>query len=748
MRSAASSRCTPSCCRWSKPHGVAVIDRLEATLTLDRPVSSVKQVSAARERVLSSRGIRTVRDLVCEYPFRYVDLSQVATVVGSTIGKACTIAGEIYRIESKRTRRRNLGLVEITLVDGTGTLMVACFNQPWLENQYREGDRIAVAGKVEFNYGFKRMTNPYIERIDDLGMASGQIIPVHHASEKLKTGHMRAIVRNALELVRGMDDPLPLELRRKYRLMSRGCALRCIQEPQEMAEVAQARRRLAYEELLFLELQLMMNARERSAGKAPATHIVDGVFVAALEATLPFALTDEQRVARDELLAVMGAERQANHLLLGDVGTGKTAVALFGLAAAADTGMQAMMMAPTEVLATQYATGLGPLLDAVGIPWALLTGSTAAEERSRIVASAAAGDLAVLFGTHALLEPDVHMPRLSFVVIDEQQRFGVEQRAALVAKGDCPDVLSLTATPIPRSLALAVYGDMTLSYLTQRPRNMAGTRTRVFDREQAGDAYEVALQAVRAGHQAYVVCPLVGVKREEPKGSRKRDDDPLLGGENDDEVLAPDAIALESDADFAGLDTRAAEDHARLLQRNVFTDYRVGVLHGKLSADEKRRVMEAFRAREIDVLVATTVIEVGVDVPNATVMVIEDADRFGLAQLHQLRGRVGRGEAPGEVCLVSGSRAPIAIRRLEAMERIQDGFKLSEYDLSLRREGDILGNRQHGASTLKLVNVMRDRNIIEAAHADAAALLEADPDLSLPDHAALRRELRIVMRQG
>ena len=309
-------------------------------------------------------------------------------------------------------------------------------------------------------------------------------------------------------------------------------------------------------------------------------------------------------------------------------------------------------------------------------------------------------------------------------------------------------MLSLTATPIPRSLALAVYGDMTLSYLTQRPRNMAGTRTRVFDREQAGDAYEVALQAVREGHQAYVVCPLVGVKREDAKGSRKREDDPLLGGENDDEVLAPDAIALESDADFTGLDTRAAEDHARMLQRNVFTDYRVGVLHGKLSAEEKRRVMEAFRAREIDVLVATTVIEVGVDVPNATVMVIEDADRFGLAQLHQLRGRVGRGEAAGEVCLISGSRAPIAIRRLEAMERIQDGFKLSEYDLSLRREGDILGNRQHGASTLKLVNVMRDRNIIEAAHADAAAILEADPDLSSPDHAALRRELRIVMTRS
>ena len=270
-----------------------MVDRLEATLALDRPVSSVKQVSAAREKLLRARGIDTVRDLVTEYPFRYVDLSRTATVVGAPIGDACTIAGAIYKIESKYTRRRNLSLVEITLVDDTGTLMVACFNQPWLVNQYHGGDRIAVAGKVEFNYGFKRMTNPYMEKLEADQVASGQIIPVHHASEKLKAGQMRAIVRNALDLTQGVDDPLPLELRRKYRLFSRGSAWRCIHEPQSMDEVAQARRRLVYEELLMLELQLMMRAAERSAGKHPATHIVDGVYVAALDAALPFTLTDK-----------------------------------------------------------------------------------------------------------------------------------------------------------------------------------------------------------------------------------------------------------------------------------------------------------------------------------------------------------------------------------------------------------------------------------------------------------------------
>ena len=267
-----------------------MVDRLDATLTLDRPVSSVKQVSAARERVLSSRGIHTVRDLVTEYPFRYVDLSRVSDVRSAPIGQACTIVGTIHKIESKYTRRRSLSLVEITLVDGTGTCVIACFNQPWLVNQYHGADRIAVAGTVEFNYGFKRMTNPYIEHLEEGQEATGQIIPVHHASEKLKTGQMRGIVRNALELVRGLDDPLPLELRRKYRLMSRGSALRCIQQPKTMDEVAQARRRLAYEELLFLQLQLMVQARERSAGKDPSCHIVDGVYVAALEAALPFEI--------------------------------------------------------------------------------------------------------------------------------------------------------------------------------------------------------------------------------------------------------------------------------------------------------------------------------------------------------------------------------------------------------------------------------------------------------------------------
>lgn len=700
-------------------------------------------VSPARDRILSSWGVETIRDLLELYPFRYIDLSLTSTVSKATPGTNCTIAGSVYRIDSKRTRRRALSLTEITVVDESGTLMVSCFNQPWLTRQYREGDRVAVAGRLEFSYGFKRMTNPHIEKLTADEQAQGRVIPVYHAASKLKTGQLAAIAREALRLVQGCDDPLPLELRRKYRLMSRASAFRCIHAPQDMTQARAARRRLAYEELLLLELRLKMRSLGRGLHHAPASHIIGGLYVAAVEAALPFALTAEQRQARDELFREMASARPANHLLLGDVGTGKTAVALFGLAAVADTGMQAMMMAPTELLAQQHAQSLGSILDAVGISWALLTGSTRAEERARIVRQAAAGDLVILFGTHALLEPDVVMPRLSFVVIDEQQRFGVAQREALIGKGDCPDILSLTATPIPRSLALAVYGDMTLSYLRRRPHNLAGVRTRVFDRDAVFEAYGIALSALKEGNQVFVVCPLVGMpsQSEEEEGGGSS-----YARENDDEHLAFEAVAIESEADFDALDIHAVETHTRALKRNVFADYRVGVLHGQLSSEKKREVMDAFREHRIDVLVATTVIEVGVDVPNATVMIVEDADRFGLAQLHQLRGRVGRGAKPGEVCLISGSRVPLAMRRLSAMERIQDGFELSEYDLSLRREGDILGNRQHGASELKLVNIVRDRAMIEAAHADAEEMLAHDPELQEDRHLALRRELRRLDR--
>ncbi len=716
-------------------------DRLAASLAFDDPVSRVRAVSAARATALGKLGITTVRQLLCHFPHRYIDLSRVATIAAAPIGSACTIVGHVHEAKLKRPKPR-LTLVETTLVDETGTCIITCFRQPWLADRLKPGMRIAVSGELAFNYGFKRMTNPFIEIIDDDGKEPhGMVVPVHGATGSLSTAWMRRLTANALEHCCGLEDPMPATLRRRYRLCSRQAALRMIHRPESMDEVHQARRRLVYEEVLMLEIQLMQaDALNGQKGQATA-HCIDGPHREALRAALPFALTDDQQQAIDQISQQLAAPRRAHHMLLGDVGSGKTVVAAFALSAAADTGTQAAMMAPTEVLAAQYASSLGPLLDAAQISWGLLTASTPPDERARLLQQTADGSLCVLFGTHALLEPQVVFARCSVVVIDEQQRFGVSQREALAAKGAEADILSMTATPIPRSLALTLFGNMTLSYLRGLPGHAAGRSTKVLPRTARGEAYGMACDRLEAGQQVFVVCPLVG----RPASAEEDRED----GASQEADYAFSSIAIESQDDLVqGDDAKAAIEQARFLQDKTFAAYKVGLLHGRMSGDQKRQVMQDFRDGSIDVLVATTVIEVGIDVPNATVMIIEDADRFGLSQLHQLRGRVGRGSHAGQVYLVSGSKAPMALERLAAMERTEDGFELAEYDLSLRREGDILGNRQHGTSSLKLVNVIRDAAVIQAAHDDAADIMQVDPSLRQPENRALSREMARTFEQA
>lgn len=722
--------------------GTREIDRTKASLALDAPVTSVRLVSPKRAQALGKLNISTVRDLACNYPRRYIDMSRVATIADARIGETCTIKARVHEVKVKRPKPRVV-LAEVTIVDDTGTLIITAFSQPWLADQLKPGGAVAVSGEVAFNYGFKRMTNPYIEQLEGAGEDfHGMIVPVHPLTGAIKAGMMRRLVGNALEEVAGVIDPLPLALRAKYRLMSRNSALNCIHFPHTMDEQRQARRRLAYEEVLLLELMLMREGSTRSDGRTAVSHVVDGPCVAALAAAVPFELTGEQQQARDDIFARMAAPHAANHMLLGDVGTGKTIVAAFALAAAADTGGQALFMAPTEILARQHAQSLGPLLDASGVTWDILTGSTAADERADMIQRAASGQVSVLFGTHALLEDDVRCANCTLVVIDEQQRFGVDQRAALLDKGECPDALYLTATPIPRTLALALFGNLSLSYIKERPRASAPRKTFLHTLADKGIAYDAAQAALSRGEQVYVVCPLVGEKAPDDAEGKKP------ASRDEEDVYEFDRIAIEDEHDMTGANASAAEAEAAFLQSKVFVDARVGLVHGKLPAAEKQEVMNQFRAGEIGVLVATTVIEVGVDVPNATVMIVEDADRFGLSQLHQLRGRVGRGSLPGEVHLVSGTKNEKALERLAAMERTDDGFELASYDLSLRREGDILGNRQHGASLLKLVNVVRDGKLIEAAHADAQAILEEDPQLASAQYRALAREARIVYKRA
>ena len=710
-------------------------DRIAATLALDEPVERVSMVSPTRATTLHKMGIQTVRDLVYHRPRRYVDLSAVATIAAAPIGQTCTIVGTIDKIQLKKPRY-NLSLVEIGLVDGTGVIMVTAFRQPWLMKSLEAGMRIAIAGKVEFNFGFKRMTNPLIDVLESEETAAGKVLAIHPATEKLSATMIRRLVGNALDYCEGLLDFLPLSLRQKYSLMSQGDALRCLHFPKTMEEKRQAFRRLSYEEVLLLQVHMIDESRKRSLGFVPVIHEIEGEKLRALAAALPFELTDEQVKARDEILGHLHETAVMNHMLLGDVGTGKTVVAAFALAAAADTGTQAFLMAPTEVLAQQHAKTLGPLLEAAGITWGLLTGSTSEKDREPLLAGFASGEICVLIGTHALLEDRVAPARLSLAIIDEQQRFGVDQRAQLLAKGDAPDALFLTATPIPRTLALALYGNLTLSYIAKRPHALASRSTKVYPKAQRAKAFDAAREALKRGEQVYVVCPLIE-KSERGGGSDALDGD----------AEAASAAVIYSDDDFVTTDVAAATKMASWLKGSVFPDCEVELLHGKMKSADKSKVMARFQSGEAQVLVATTVIEVGVDVPNATVMIIEDADRFGLSQLHQLRGRVGRGEKDAQVFLVASTKEAKTLQRLRALETTDDGFALAALDLELRQEGDILGSRQHGESRLRFTNVIENEGLINACHRDALEILDNDPTLSEPDHEALARELRLRFRQ-
>ena len=706
--------------------------RLVRTDVLQEDVARLKYVSGTREEALRRLGIETVEDLLLHVPRRYLDFSHARTVEDAPIGEVCTIVGTVDRVGNKATRNRGLTVTEVYLIDDTGVLQVAFFKQPWLSRELSVGDRLAVMGKVDFAYGFKQMSSPQFEKLD-AGDAAGSILPVHAVCEGISRAWMRRIVSGALEAAGQFADPLPARIRARRHLMDLSRAYRCIHFPHAMPEVDAARRRLAYDELLYLQLALRLRNDPGLLDVEPFAHR-QGAHVEALRAALPFSLTDEQERAVSEILADMAdGEHVMNRLLLGDVGTGKTVVACFALASAADTGTQACVMAPTGVLAQQYAVKAGPLLDAAGVPWALLTGATPAGERAQTCGRLAEGSLTVLFGTQAVLSDDVVFSRLSLVVIDEQHRFGVGQRNALRAKGPGADLLVMTATPIPRTLALSVYGDLETSVIRERPVAGAGVSTKVVDAADRDLAFTAVREALAEGHQAYVICPLVSAQ------------DP------GDEL--EDVPGIERDAD--GRESRPAHLHDVATEadevRRAIPGAAVGVLHGRMAAREKDAAIDAFRSGQTQVLVATTVVEVGVDVPNATVMVIENGERFGLATLHQLRGRVGRGSVSGR-CLVMteakrsrGSRSP-SIERLEALEGTSDGFALAEMDLRLRHEGEILGLRQSGGVSLRFVDLDADTDIVEAAHEDAEELLRYAPTLSSTATMPLRHE--VVKRYG
>jgi len=662
-------------------------------------------VDRRRADALGSLGVRTIGDLVRHYPFRYLDLSTVSDMRTVPAGAEATVVGRVHDIKVKHPRPR-LSITEIALVDGTGALIGVWFNQPYMASRFRVGERVAFAGQVTFDYGLKQMRNPFVERLDEeaAGPEIARILPVHHATEGLSTNWTRRLVTEALRVAGDVPDPLPVALRLRHGLESLRSALQNIHFPASAEDAQRARRRLAYDELLAVQIAMALRRHRFMHEARGQTHDIEGKALQRVADAVPFELSSEQRTAIGEILADMRSEFPMNRLLLGDVGTGKTVVAAHALAVCADSGTQAAMMAPTEVLAAQYAQTVGPLLDRAGVSWTLLTGSTRSAERRTVLEGLASGAICVAFGTHALIQKDVDYHRLSLTIVDEQHRFGVQQRLALRSKGESPDLLVMTATPIPRSLALTLYGDLDTSYLRRRPggRGRGHIETRVVPMNGRADAYQAVRDAVTAGNQAYVVCALVD----------------------------------ESDA----LQAKAATTEARRLQRQVFPELRVGLLTGQMPTAAKVSAMERFRSAETDILVATTVIEVGVDVPSATVMIVEDAERFGLSQLHQLRGRVGRGKDPGLFMVFADPRTEDGRARMEAIASTSDGFELAELDLRLRGEGEVLGDRQSGVPGLRLASLVRDIDLLEAARADALELVDQDPYLTLPTNAALRED--------
>ncbi len=683
-------------------------------------VETLKGVGPKRAASLKKADIHSVLDLLRYYPRRYIDRTREASIRDLRVGEEGMVLGKVTKVDSRRIRG-NRTMVNVKVSDGTGTLGVTFFNQPWRAKQLYEGLPVVLFGKVESFRGNPQMSSPIVDLIGD---QTGKIVPVYPQSEKAKIGSADVArwVAEALRRAepRTLADPLPESVKTAQGFIGRHDATTSIHQPESMASVTQARRRLVFDELFAIQLELVKQQRLRQETEVGVDHNATGELTQQMLDSLGFPLTGAQNRVIAEITADMHQPHPMHRLLQGDVGAGKTLVAVHGLLSAVEGGFQGALMAPTEVLAEQHAIGIKALLDGMivkdiniatllperPLKVELLTNGVPTADRKRILAQTLSGEVDILIGTHALIQESVHFFNLGMVVIDEQHRFGVEQRAVLKAKaqGDKePDVLVMTATPIPRTAAMTVYGDLDVSVLDELPPG----RTPIVTKWAAGPMEEGAMwedvrTQVMAGRQAYVVCPLIDASDKIEARSATETYEELTGGE------------------LYGL--------------------KVTLLHGRMTSAEKEEIMSSFRAGDTDVLIATTVIEVGVDVPNSTVMVILDAGRFGIAQLHQLRGRVGRGEHASTCWLAGEVTTSDGEARIAALVESTDGFELAEIDLELRGEGTIMGERQKGQNDLRLASLRRDKDTVVLAREVAVQLLDAnDPalDLLLDDSAVI-----------
>ncbi len=680
--------------------------------SLEDEVQYVKGVGPGGTQLLGKLGIHTAGDLLHHIPRRYEDRTSFRRISDLRVGEFATISGRVVAADNQSTSRRNFAITKVLVDDGTAAAQLVFFQQPFLLKQFQEIQRtgrwIVVYGQAKRGgYGPIELERIEWEELNDDtdGLSTNRIVPIYPATEGIRQERLRKIADAVLgSHLEAVQEPLPPSILLKHKLMDARSALRNVHFPSDFATLRAAQRRLVFEEFFLLQVGLARRRAARSTEEKGYQFLSDtGQLRQDLNSMVPFELTGAQKRAIDDIVADVRTGRPMNRLIQGDVGSGKTMVAVAAMLLAVRSGFQAALMAPTEILAQQHAIVLRQLLEPIGIPVELATGSKNGKARQFAYQNIASGMSSIAVGTHALIQDEVQFHRLGLVVIDEQHRFGVLQRQALHKKGDTPHVLVMTATPIPRTLTMTLYGDLDTSIIDELPPGRKPIKTHWKPSSDAPNVYRAMQKLLDRGRQAYVVCPLV-------EESEK-------------------------------LQAKAATQLAEHIQSDLLPSYRIGLLHGQMKPDEKDDTMRRFKARELDVLVATTVIEVGIDVANASVMVIEDAERFGLSQLHQLRGRVGRGEHASYCILLADAKSDGARTRMHVMAETNDGFKIAEEDLKLRGPGEFLGTKQSGLPEFYIGDLIRDNDLMDETRRAAFSLVESDPNLIKPEHQRLQKAL-------
>lgn len=678
---------------------------------LSDSIYDLKGVGAKVGVKLEKLGIHTLRDMVEHYPREYEDRRKITPVAECELDE---VRGVLVTIAStpQVTKKAGRIIVSFLVKDHTGSIFITFYGQAYMKSHFKMGERYLFYGKLKYKYGKKEMESPEYQKVNDpneLGMVA-KITPIYPATFKLSQKVIRGLIQKCLdEVLDEIEDPLPVQIRKQYALMDKSDALRNIHFPSNSESFFEARKRLVFEELLMLQLSLYQLKADFAKKLLGITHHITDELKAFM-AALPFELTGAQKRVMREIVNDMKSTYAMNRLVQGDVGSGKTVIAAISLFIAVKDGYQGALMAPTEVLARQHFEFLNEILLPFNIKVGLMTGSTTAKQKRALLAAVQSGEMHVLVGTHALIEDNVVMPKLGLVITDEQHRFGVRQRLKLAQKGNIPDVMVMTATPIPRTLALILYGDMDISIIDELPPGRQPIRTDAVESSYHQRIYRFIEKEVAAGRQCYIICPMVE--------------------ENEQNAELRNVI-----------------DYTTYLKEQEFPNIPIAYLHGKMKPKEKNAVMEQFAKDEIKVLVSTTVVEVGVNVPNATIMLIENAERFGLAQLHQLRGRVGRGKHQSYCILVSDSKNKVTKKRLKIMEESTDGFVIAETDLKLRGPGEFFGTKQHGLPEMKIANLYTDAKVLKEVQGCVKLMLSLDPQMEKAENIKLLEEMTSRLQQ-